>query len=412
LGSTVASSAHRFTRRLAVLAAALAVAGLGLAGVAPAAAVLPPVVQVAGAPAPVGSFVEYNGLLYLAGDDPDGPYSVVWTFDGSTFTELPNSPIGVVDLTVFDGKLLITAPDDLSMPGWAYMLYSYDGATITPVVHPFDNPSGYFELGGILYFTASVGDVSQVWLYDGTTFSLVAGTYEDPFSFSEFQGRLYFNADADTTPGENELLFVYDPAMAPAPAVPVAGSPTFPTGITTFNGLGYLGGSGQLYSFDGTSFTVMPGVAPGTNPGTITAFAGGLYFVGFDGTDYLLYSYANGVATPVPGAVTETQELFEFDGKLFFLGFTGGLPTLHVLENSATHPVPGSPQYTFNFIQYDGVMYFTGDDGESSNLMYSLAAEKLAATGADFAPGAVLALCLLAIGATALARRRSALVPS
>lgn len=407
------SAVPRATRRVYALLVALLVAAFTLVGAAPAFAALAPPALVPGAPDGANDYTEYNGLIYLTAIQPGvGGQWVVYTYDGATFAELPGTPVGVSNLEVFDGKLLIVAIDDIANPPYENVFYSFDGTTVSPLTHTFNSPGDLVQSNGVLYFTAFTAGIRSVWSYDGTAFTQILGAYEGPYSPSIFAGKVYFTADNDPDfLNENYVLFVYDPA-APAAAIAVPGSPANPSTITTFNGLGYLGTATQLYSFDGITFTNIPALAPAVDPYQFVVFGGQLYIEAYDGSDYRLYVYSGGTITPVPGGFTESNEFVEFDGSLYFPGYepTAPVGSLKVLTNGVAAPVPGSLAYPYSLAAINGSLYFTAyveDEAFPQMFVIALAAvtpaPALAVTGSDTGMLALLALVLLSLGALVLA---------
>jgi hypothetical protein len=363
-----------FVRRAsaAVLATTL-VFGAALLGAAPANAAITPPAPVAGAPASASGFTEFNGLLYLAGVAPGEFYSTLFSFDGTTFTQIPGSPVGVGELHVLGGQLLVEAIEDIdALPSYSYRLFSYNGSAITQVPGVLTTPNDFVSIGDVAYFQASVADVWQVWQYDGTTASVVAGTDVEPSHLSSYDGKLYFDGDTDPTPATSETLFSYDPATPLVAAAPVPGAPAGATQLVAYNGLAYYGAAGILYSFDGAlAFTPIT-IAPATDPFGLTVFDDALYFTAGDGSDTNVYHYAPGVTTKVPGAITETLSYVEYNGGLYYLGFADGLPAMNVIRDGVLGVVPGSPEYTFGMTVFEGKLYFSGDSTEASNIMYVL----------------------------------------
>lgn len=403
-------------RAIATVFTAVLVGAFTLVGVAPASADITVPEPVVGAPADPFGYTEYDGQLYFAAIADGDSDETVFAYDGSTFTQLPDSPVGVTSFKVFDGNLLIAS-------GGA--LFSYDGTAVTPLVHPFANPSNFVEIDGILYFRGLTPGGWAVWQFDGAAFGAVSGDYQSAELLSSFGDKLYFNADADLTAAEDPRLFSYDPAVA-GPALEVAGSPADPTAIGTHDGLGYLGSSdGGMYSFDGVAFTAIIGLAPVTSVSAFTSFQGALYFVAYDGISaFRLFSYSGGAIAPVPGGATETSELFEYEGSLYFLGWGDSDPVLFAVTNGVATEVAGSPAYAGGSAIFEGSLYFTGYDLVLEEYrMYVLTAfdlpivppagpagPALAATGAEFGMLAPAALVLLMLGAATLmvARRRAA----
>jgi hypothetical protein len=418
-------------RAFAAVLAATVISGAALLGAAPASAAITVPAPVAGAPASTSGYTEFNGLLYLSGVAPGEIYSTLFSFDGTTFTQIPGSPVGIGELHVLGGQLLVEAIDDINaQPSYNYRLFTYDGSTITQVPGALTTPNDFVSIGDVAYFQASVADLWQVWQYDGTSTSVVAGTDVDPAQLSTYNGKLYFRGDTDPTPATSETLFSYDPATPLVAAAPVSGAPAGATELVAYNGLAYYGAAGTLYSFDGTSAFTPITIAPATDPYGLTVFDGALYFTAGDGGDTNVYSYAAGVTTKVPGAITETLRYVEYDGGLYYLGFADGTPTMNVIRDGAVSVVPGSPEYTFGMTVFDGKLYFAGDTADASSVMYVLestadpeptdpgpsnpgpstvvpddivepttAGPTLAATGSDpWLPGLV-ALALLAAGA-------------
>lgn len=400
---------HSLRRTLASATIAIAVLAGALAGAVPAQATTTAPVLVAGAPTNPFAFTEYNGLLYFAAIAEGDAYSSLFTYDGSTFTNVAGSPQGINALVVYDGKLIVTAVDDIDNPPFDYVMFSYDGSSFTQIPGGFVSPNDYVEAGGILFFQADVAGSWGVWQYDGSTTSPVAGAAGvSPSYLSAFNGVLYFNGDEDPTPGESYTLFSYDP-VGVAPAAPVPGAPSEPNELVAFNGLAYFGTDSGLYSFDGVSTFTSISTAPAISVGALTVFDGALYFTGYDGTDYAPYVYSAGVTTRVPGGITtETVSYVEFNGGLYFLGFDGGNPVVCVIQAGTASCIDGSPQYAFYFTVFQGKLYFSADvAGEDRNGMYVITTAALASTGTDaLAPG-LLAVALLAVGATGLVAARA-----
>lgn len=396
-------------RGLAATLASLLVLAGALVGAAPANAATS-VSTVAGAPDSPFDYVEYDGLLYFAAIAEGDIYSSLFSYDGTTFTSIPGSPTGINGLTVFGGKLVISAVDDIDNPPFDYVLSTYDGSTFAPVAGGFVSPNDFVEAGGVLFFQADVAGTWGVWQFDGTTASAVPGAAgTSPSALSEFGGKLYFNGDADPTPGESCTLFSYDPAGV-SPAAPVAGAPFEPGPLVAFDGLAYFGAAAGMFTFDGVSTFTPVQVAPAEAPFGLTVFDGALYFSSYDGTDYVPFVYSNGVTTRVPGGIgTETSDYAEYNGALYFLGFSGGDVVLAVIQGGVATVVPGAPTYAFDFVTFQGKLYFSADLGDA-RAMYVLetsADPTLASTGTDLRMPALIAFALLLLGAAALLATRT-----
>jgi hypothetical protein len=400
---------HSLRRTLASATIVVAALASALAGAVPAQATTTAPVLVAGAPTNPLAFTEYNGLLYFAAIAEGDAYSSLFSYDGSTFTSIPGSPQGVNALVVYNGELIVTAVDDINNPPFDSVMFSYDGSTFTQIPGGFVSPNDYVEAGGVLFFQADVSGSWGVWQFDGTTTSPVSGAAGvSPSYLSEYNGILYFNGDADPTPGEAYTLFSYDPAGV-SPAAAVTGAPAEPSELVAFDGLAYFGTDSGIYSFDGVSTFTAINTAPAVSVGALTVFDGALYFSGSDGVDSTTYVYSGGVTTVVPGGIpTETVRYVEFDGALYFLGFDDSVPAVCFIQSGTASCMHGSPQYAFYFTVFQGKLYFTADvPDEDRGGMYVITAAALASTGTDVLAPGLLALALLAIGATTLVATRA-----
>jgi len=382
----------------------LLVAGLALVGAAPAnAAAGDPPAPVSGAPSSPSGFTEWNGLLYFSAVAEGDVYSSLFSYDGTTFTQILSSPVGPTQLHAFGDELIFEAiPDINALPSYIYALYSYDGTTITQVPGAFESPNDFVTVGDTVYFQASVAGSLQLWQYDGTATAAVAGGAVAPTRLSEFGGKVYFEGGVDPF----RVLYSYDPATPATPAAPVAGSPIGADEVVAYDGTGYLGTGSGLYRFDGTTFT--PVDTPADAVGGLTVFDGALYFTGYAGGFGAVYYYRDGVTTAVAGTVTETGSYVDYKGVLYFLGFSGGQPVLVGIANGVATAVPGSPPYPFEMTVFQGKLYFQADgaDGFPAMYVYEGPGPMLAPTGVDAAAIVMLALALLGAGAVVLVARR------
>lgn len=391
------------TARRTIAAAIALTLGLGsalLGGTAANAATTPPAI-VAGAPENPTEFTEYNGLLYLAGIAEGDIYDTLFSFDGTTFTQVPNSPIGIAQMYSYDGQLVIEAVDDINAPPVDYSLYTYDGSTFTQFVG-FTSPNGFTEAGGVLFFGATVGGNQGLWQYTGGTASAVPGGNVDLDAnhLSEFNGSIYFSAEINPT---TDKLFTYNPATPATPAAAVPGSPDGPGPIAYYDGTGYLPANGGLYTFDGTTFTAVP--VP-VSPFALTPFEGALYFSGFDGTDYASYYLRDGVTTPVTGPGTETEHYFEYNGSLYYGAFSDIGISLAAISGGVATIVPGDTAYPGAFVLFQGKLYFNSF-GSTIQMYVLTSTPALASTGVDPRMPALLALVLLGLGAAVVVRARA-----
>jgi hypothetical protein len=393
-------------RRAALFIGLAALTGVVI-GASPANAAAGPPVPVPGAPASTSAYTEFNGLLYLSGVAEADIYSSLFSFDGTTFTQIPGSPVGPTQFHVLGDELVFEAVVDINaLPSYAYGLFVYDGTTITQVPGPFETPNDFVSIGSTVYFQATVGGEVQLWQYDGTAASAVPGGAVDPRRLSTYNGKLYFAGDTDPSPTEAFTLFSYDPATPAVAAAAVLGAPADPGELVPYDGLAYLGAPGGLYTFDGAATFAPVGIAPATGPYGLTVFDGALYFTAGDGSDTNVFFFIGGVTTKVPGAVTETLRYTEFNGSLYYLGFANGLPLMNVISGGQTSVVPGSPQYTFGMTVYGGKLYFSGDSDVLSNIMFVYEGPAaLPATGADPRTAGLVALVLLLAGSAFAAVR-------
>ena len=407
-------------RTLTATLAGIAVAAVALAGSAPASAASAPPAPVVGAPASTSSYYVHNGALFLSGVAEGDVYSSLFSFDGTTFTQVPGSPVGPTQFHTLGDELIFEAIVDINaLPSYSYGLFTYDGTTITQVPGPFESPNDFVSIGGVAYFLASVGGVFELWQYDGSTASPVAGGTVDPRYLSTYNGKLYFEGDTDPTPGEARTLFSYDPATPGTPAAPIAGAPVGASELVAYDGLAYFGADGSLYSFDGASTFAAVDLTPATSAGALTVFDGALYFTGGTSGFGNVFSYKGGTVTEVPGAVTETVHYTEYNGSLYYLGFANDLPVMNIITAGQVSVLEGSPEYTFNMTVFQGKLYFSGDTDDASNVMYvyeteppspTSAGPALASTGLDLGMPALGALALLLAGASVvlIARARRA----
>ena len=399
---------------LAATLAGLAMAAVALTGAAPASAASTPPTPVVGAPASTSAYYEHNDLLYLSGVAEGDIYSSMFSFDGTTFTQVPGSPVGPTQFHTLGNQLIFEAIVDINaLPSYAYGLFTYDGTTITQVSAPFESPNDFVSVGSVAYFQATVGGEVQLWQYDGSVASPVAGGDVSPSRLSTYEGKVYFEGDTDPTPGEARTLFSYDPATPSTPAAAVAGAPVGASELVAYDGLAYFGADGSLYSFDGASTFALVDIAPATSAGGLTVFDGALYFTGGTSGFGNVFTYVGGTTTEFAGALTETQTYVEYNGRLYYLGFANGEPLMNVIEAGEVSVLEGSPEYTFNMTVFQGKLYFSGDRDDASNIMFVLetdppsqAAPTLASTGSEFGTPVLVALALLMLGAVALAGTR------
>ena len=399
-------------RTLATVLAGFAVAAVALTGVAPATAASVPPTPVVGAPASTGAYYVHNGALYLSGVAEGEIYSTLFSFDGSTFTQVPGSPIGPGEFHTLGDDLIFEAIVDINaLPSYSYGLFTYDGTNITQVPGAFTTPNDFVSVGSVAYFQATVADQVQLWQYDGTTASPVAGGAVEPRYLSTYNDKVYFEGDTDPSAGEARTLFSYDPANPGTPAAPVAGAPVGASQLVAYDGLAYFGAEGALYAFDGAATFAPVNIDPATSASALTVFDGAIYFSGGTSGFGNVFAYKAGATTAVPGAVTETLSYVEYNGKLYYLGFANDEPLMNVISAGEVSVVAGSPEYTFNMTVFQGKLYFTGDTADESNIMFVLetdppapaptpgTAPVLAATGVDLGMPGLAALGLLLVGA-------------
>jgi hypothetical protein len=356
-------------RVLAVLALVVSLAGATTAANAspasppPDSSAFSAPVTVAGAPASPQDVVEFLGKLYLTAEDGNGDRRL-FAFDGSSFALISDQIVDPVGLTVvgdalyfsgtatngdsalywsdgsavdstgifspdtgrtiagFGDSLMVANPEDDS-----FRLYDFDGTGGLNDLGLFVSITGMVSSGANFYFSADPdGSGSRIFMYDGVLQqdlhpgdfssgfvwddSLYLALSEQNSSFyrllsppdnslnpattplleyvSDFTNagdRMYFTALNNLDIG----LFSFDGTSATL----IPGSPSYPSGLTMFNGVLILTGSfvtvsvcdvtslscgspGGTFAFDGSSFTTLVGVPETARD--FTPFAGRLYF--------------------------------------------------------------------------------------------------------------------------------------
>jgi len=314
----------------------------------------------------------YNGKLYFAVWNN----TRLWQYDPTAGASLaPGSSSNAStpqEMTVYDNNLYFRAsrfgngrPDDPNNIGTE--LWKFEGTTQTPIdmfPGPGDSyPQHFIQYNGKLYFSAcgTPGQGSELWRTNGVGMPTEAARIypnngSSPENFAIYNNQLHFSAN-DGVRGHE--LWRYDstpPGGASLAADIIPGGPSSnPNNLAVYNGKLYFcatdgtgpGGHGyELWSFDGTTATMLPEINPTPNPNNgddflmdsrpenLTVFNGKLYFSANDGIHGReLWCYDGTEAKMVldinPGQYgSEVGELFVYNGKLYFAA-DGGYMSLH-----------------------------------------------------------------------------------
>jgi hypothetical protein len=152
----------------------------------------------------------YGEVLYRScGNDAIGPY--LYSLDtAGNFAQVADAPFGPENLTVFDGKLYFSAANG----SFVNVLYSFDGTTATEIAGSPQRPDNLVVVGDTLmmhfgrYFESPLEGITS---FDGTAFTPVMGSSEgsgmgsgfgvgvgsatpfNPRNLMTFGGSLYFS---------------------------------------------------------------------------------------------------------------------------------------------------------------------------------------------------------------------------
>lgn len=319
------------------------------------------------------SFAVYQGKIFF--NAQEASYNnYLLSYDGSSVVQeagpwTNSSGTDIEFLTVFDGDLYFTAKDDV----YGYELWKFDGTNTECIdINPGSGSSAPHDLivyNNKLYFsTCCVFD--GIYSYDGTTLTQEAQVYglnaSSSNGFYEYQGQLYFSG-LDLSLGE------------------------------------------ELWSFDGTSASLVADIFPGSpdsEPGYFLEYDGNLYFSArldyngvqmelcvYDGSSVNLAAdidtnFYNGVpmqSIPIPLAV--------FDGKMYLQALHAGLGfELWTFDGQTAELVedlyPGlEHSYPDHFVEFDGALYFVATDSAYGKELRSYDGSNSINLVADLVPG-------------------------
>jgi len=304
----------------------------------------------------------FNNKLYFAAKNGASTGRQLWSVDSTDSVRLEH------DFSTFGGDMF---SEDYAYEGFAvaggklyfnaegdghptYSLWSFDGTTLTNINDTMELPNFLTEMDGKVYMAgANAAYGTELWKYDPATGKLKRRSDINPGSLTAvpkdltaYNHKLYFSAYNSTTVGTE--LYVYDPVTDTTSLVsdinPGINGST-PWNLTVYQNKLYFTATTaaygmELYSYDGTTVTRLTDYVTGPTDGV----------KGFDAS-LALYG----------------REVIGYNNAIYFGGDTVGschqLARYNIATGTTTliSKILGcqTPQ---GFVVYKNKLYFTGND--------------------------------------------------
>lgn len=318
--------------------------------------------------------VVYNGKLYFSGFPASGTNQKLFSYDGTTYTELSNTDTSASDAITFgpvcNGELYFIAED----PSAFTRIYSYDSTVPavyqkTSTASP-DAPSDLTASGNTLYYSATNTNGATKLMQQACVGPATASSETE---ISNTTGNLSSNDSVNSiTPVGNNIYFVAQNNSAQSKVFQYNGSAVtqisntaagsdVPTNLTAYNGNLYFSannssGMAKLYVYNGSTVNQISnttGSATVTDaPGNLYVYNGVLYFTAADsGAHVRLWSLNGSTVTQITQIHASASDgpgnLTGYNGKLYFSanntnGFTklfayDGSTVIQVSDNSGSN---------------------------------------------------------------------------
>jgi hypothetical protein len=301
------------------------------------------VTEIPNAPILVQSVIEYHGVTYTDGRDRNTGLNHMYSFDGTSFTEIPGSS-GMSNPIIFNDKLIAigTPPSSFDQH-----VYEFDGTTVRDLVNVGGLSS--YDIFAIFNGNLYIGNNNsatnyETYKYSGsgnpTTFPNLPIGLETPVIYgNKIYARGWHAPGAydlysiDTSDTVTQITSDISPSM-----LSVVNNKLYYFGFIDYQ----VGYTRQLYSFDGTTSVVPNGGTFGSSP---TTYSGNFYFV--PNIDSSLKRIVNHQVDTVilsssDGAIGTPTQIVPFDGRLFMRSSNGGyLESLWWSDISSTNRIPG-----------------------------------------------------------------------
>jgi hypothetical protein len=351
-------------------------------------------VTVANAPAEPWGGVEFQGSLYLNGQDANGD-NRLFAFDGETFTLISDQIEDPSDLTVLGDKLFFSG----TASNGDSVLYWFDGSEVDATgITSTDSGRSIAAYDSSAYgshIMVSNPDTDGYHLidYNGGVINDI-GTFDSINSMVTYGDEFYFSGAPTGSFGQ---MYMYDTIML---------SPIHPGDYyqpLVWNDQLYLSFAVQNYGL----YTLLPipdwSLNPATNPlveyvSDLTDGGDRMFFRGSGSSDTVLFSFDGTTATELAESPLYPQNLIMYNGSLIFTGDAEMLSVCGVSPTSCGLPggtfaydgtnfttVAGIPDSAGAFVAFQGRLYFT-DNG----VWKYIEPASLADTGIDGATAATL----------------------
>lgn len=249
------------------------------------------------------------------------------------------------------------------------------------------SPNFFFELNGVLYFSANEGSGLRIFQTDGTE----AGTVSTNNTFSNLQPIVIGSKAYMTATTLGNVFYEFDgttfqevPDTGAGTATPLGGEYIQYDGNTIFLYMDYSTDSGtvgrELYAYDITaqSYSLIKDVEPGTDNSGISNFTkigSTVYFEAesmlwqTDGTDAGTFA----VAAAMNANIDNVRSFFGWFGDLYFEGDDGSGdqlwkydPVADTVTNLSNISGANNNHDPGDYVSYDGWLYYSGEDATDS----------------------------------------------
>ena len=321
-----------------------------------------------------------NGKLYWQqyGSGQYGTLYTIYSYDGTTVTQIFNNQLFATNLTCFNNQVYFTA-QNYAASTYDYELWRTDGTRLgTSVFYDAytgtcgsqgcsSSPSNLTVANGKLYFTAyNPTSGNELYFSDGTTTTLIdiypGAGYSSAQYLRVYNGQLWFKA---TTASAGSDLMSHDGTTLTARDV-VAGSASLSldTNLVVSGGLLWYRSNTsaqgwELHSSDGTSANtgLFEDLTPGTASTTIAALTAIGGVIMYNTYDTVMGSQPRFIVVSATTSVT-------FDSN----GATGGAAPTTITVMSASATIPGNTGAMVK-TGYDFVGWNTSSTGIGTNYL-------------------------------------------
>lgn len=333
------------------------------------------VTEIPNAPILIQSVIEYHGVTYTDGRDKNTGLDHMYSFDGTSFTEVPGSS-GMTNPIIFNDKLIAIGSPPSS---FEQHVYEFDGTTIRDLVNVggLSTYDIFAIFNGYLYIGNNNSATNyETYKYNGsgtpTRVSSLPIGLETPVIYgNKMYARGWHN------PGTYDLYSIDASDTVTQITTDIA-----PIMLSVVNNklyyFGYInyqvGYTRQLYSYDGTTSVVPNGGTFGSSPST---YNGNFYFV--PNINSSLKRIVNDQVDTVTlsssdGAIGTPTQIVPFDGRLFIGSSNGGyLESMWWSDISSTNRIPDL-NYNIHIVgvAHNMLLVHTGFNVPSSSRLYAI----------------------------------------